>query len=244
MKQSIGRTLFSRPLLQDAGINAALKQKLDKTPGARAWGHLPPLLGQDLLRDQARLFLDDDRRSGSLTNLWRKLGADPAIRAHFHSAYVRMLDELHMDQIDEAPVESAAMVIERFKQQGAGRAEPAPWLGRSGWPGRAGDPCGRHRPPASVRAPPIRPGYVAFHWAGRTPGLGGGVRAAASLPACLGSEPPWPSLHSTIVALPRGITATTSPWQPAIVPRRGEPRILAITISARTHVIAEPTRRD
>jgi hypothetical protein len=44
-----------------------LKKKLDKTLGAGAWNHLAPLLGQDLLRDQARLFLDDDKRSGSLS---------------------------------------------------------------------------------------------------------------------------------------------------------------------------------
>ncbi|WP_216072872.1 hypothetical protein, partial [Acinetobacter baumannii] len=34
---------------------------------------MAPLLGQDLVRDQSRLFLDNDLRSGSLTNLWRKL---------------------------------------------------------------------------------------------------------------------------------------------------------------------------
>ncbi|MDZ7477482.1 hypothetical protein U5F73_21230, partial [Stenotrophomonas pavanii] len=61
------------PLIQDPAIQAGLKAKLDKTPGANAWNHLAPLLGQDLVRDQSRLFLDNDLRSGSLTNLWRKL---------------------------------------------------------------------------------------------------------------------------------------------------------------------------
>lgn len=105
------------PLLQNAEVNAALKKKLDNSSGARAWNHLAPLLGQDLLRDQARLFLDDDKRSGSLTNLWRKLGADPAIRAHFRDVYGRMFDDLYADKIDGIPAESSAAIMERFKQQ-------------------------------------------------------------------------------------------------------------------------------
>lgn len=43
------------PLIQDPAIQAGLKAKLDKTPGANAWNHLAPLLGQDLVRDQSRL---------------------------------------------------------------------------------------------------------------------------------------------------------------------------------------------
>lgn len=68
-------------------IQEALK-KLDKTTGVGAWNHLAPLLGQDLLRDQARLFLDDDKRSGSLSNLWRKIHADPAIKVHFRAIFL------------------------------------------------------------------------------------------------------------------------------------------------------------
>lgn len=82
-----------------------------------AWNHLAPLLGQDLLRDQARLFLDDDTRSGSLTNLWRKLRADPVVKEHFREAYGRMFDELHAGEINDLTAESSAAVIERFKQQ-------------------------------------------------------------------------------------------------------------------------------
>jgi hypothetical protein len=105
------------PLLNSAKINAALKKKLDKTAGTRAWNHLAPLLGQDLLRDQARLFLDDDKRSGSLTNLWRKLGADPAIRVYFRDVYGRMFDGLNVGEIDGMSAESSAAIMERFKQQ-------------------------------------------------------------------------------------------------------------------------------
>lgn len=34
------------PLIQDPAIQAGLKAKLDKTPGANAWNHLAPLLGK------------------------------------------------------------------------------------------------------------------------------------------------------------------------------------------------------
>ena len=105
------------PLLQNSDIQDALKRKLDKTAGAGAWNHLAPLLGQDLLRDQARLFLDESPRSGSLMNLWRKLTVDPAIIAHFRDAYGRMLDHLHDQVIGDVPPEVSAVVMERFKQR-------------------------------------------------------------------------------------------------------------------------------
>ncbi|MCD9096667.1 hypothetical protein [Luteimonas fraxinea] len=85
------------PLLHNAQIQDALKKKLDNNIAAGAWHHLVPMLGQDLLRDQSRLFLDADGRSGSLTNLWRKLQADPALREHFRAAYAGMFDEFHED---------------------------------------------------------------------------------------------------------------------------------------------------
>jgi hypothetical protein len=105
------------PLLQNPGINNALKKKLDKTPGVGAWNHLAPLLGQDLLRDEARLFLDDDKRSGSLPNLWRKLQADPRIKNHFREAYAGMLDDIHSGEINGIPPEVSAEFMEQFKQQ-------------------------------------------------------------------------------------------------------------------------------
>lgn len=80
------------PLIQNHEINEALKRKLENTPGVAAWNHLAPLLGQDLVRDQSRLFLDQDKKSGSLTNLWAKLRADSAIKTHFRDAYARLAD--------------------------------------------------------------------------------------------------------------------------------------------------------
>ena len=105
------------PLLQNSEIQQALKKKLDKTPGAGAWNHMAPLLGQDLLRDQARLFLDDDKRSGSLTNVWRKLRVDPMMKDHFREVYGRMFDDLHTGTIGDLSAESSAAIMERFKQQ-------------------------------------------------------------------------------------------------------------------------------
>jgi hypothetical protein len=104
------------PLLQDAEIQAGLRAKLDKTPGAYAWNHLAPLLGQDLVRDQSRLFLDSDSRSGSLTNLWRKLHSDPAIERHYRDRYGTMFDHLHEQSISNLSPENSALVQERFKK--------------------------------------------------------------------------------------------------------------------------------
>lgn len=105
------------PLIQDAAIQAGLKAKLDKTPGAHAWSHLPPLLGQDLVRDQSRLFLDSDSRSGSLTNLWRKLHADPAIKEHYRDHHGTMFDHLHEGPVSDLPPETSAVIQESFKEQ-------------------------------------------------------------------------------------------------------------------------------
>jgi len=105
------------PLLQNVEVQAALKKKLDKTPGAGAWNHLVPLLGQDLLRDQARLILDDDKRSGSLSNLWRKIHADPAIKHHFRDVYGHMFDDMNTGQIEGLSPESSAAIMEQFKEQ-------------------------------------------------------------------------------------------------------------------------------
>ena len=105
------------PLIQDDEVKAALKAKLDKTVGAGAWGHLVPLLAQDLVRDQSRLFLDQDKRSGSLTNLWRKLNADPAVVSHYRRSYGRMYDKHHVGSITNLSAESSAALMKRFRQQ-------------------------------------------------------------------------------------------------------------------------------
>ncbi|NCT86897.1 hypothetical protein GXB84_06080 [Stenotrophomonas acidaminiphila] len=105
------------PLIQDPEIQAGLKAKLDKTPGANAWNHLAPLLGQDLVRDLSRLFLDNDPRSGSLANLWRKIHAAPGIKEHFRDLYGRMFDHLHDAPIGDLSPEMSAIFQEKFREQ-------------------------------------------------------------------------------------------------------------------------------
>ena len=108
------------PLIQDPEIQAGLKAKLDKTPGANAWNHLAPLLGQDLVRDLSRLFLDNDPRSGSLTNLWRKIHADPVIKEHFRDLYGRIFDHLHDGPVGDLSPEMSAILQEEFREQDRG----------------------------------------------------------------------------------------------------------------------------
>lgn len=105
------------PLIQDAAIQEGLRSKLDKTRAAAAWHHLPPLFGQDLVRDLARLILDTDSRSGSLANLWQKLAANPAIAAHFRQRYGRMHDGAYEGPIAGLSAESSAAIIERWREQ-------------------------------------------------------------------------------------------------------------------------------
>jgi hypothetical protein len=61
-----------QPLLNSENVRKALADKFRNTYGAHAYNHLVPLFAQDLVRDLARLYLDDDRRAGSFTNLFRK----------------------------------------------------------------------------------------------------------------------------------------------------------------------------
>ncbi|MNV60468.1 hypothetical protein D3C71_1529300 [compost metagenome] len=68
------------------------------------------------MRDQSRLFLDNDPRSGSLTNLWRKLQADPAIKEHYRERYGHMFDHFHDEPISDLPPESTAVFQEKFRQ--------------------------------------------------------------------------------------------------------------------------------
>ena len=105
------------PLIENGDLKAALKKKLDNTPGVGAWNHLAPLLGQDLVRDQARLFLDNHYQSGSLKNLWRKLLVDPAIKTHFRDTHGRMFDDQHVGAIADPSEKRSAVFMEQLRQQ-------------------------------------------------------------------------------------------------------------------------------
>ncbi|MCF7220989.1 hypothetical protein [Marilutibacter chinensis] len=105
------------PLIQDTEIQDGLKAMLDRTIGAGAWGHVAPLLAQDLVRDQARLFLDNGAKTGSLPNLWRKLNADPDIKNHYRRSYGRMFDKLHVGSFPNLSAKSSAALMKRFKDK-------------------------------------------------------------------------------------------------------------------------------
>ena len=102
------RVHLLKPLVLDADVQAAMKAKLDKTRGVMLWNHLAPLLGQDYIRDLSRLFLDKGGKTGSLTNIWKKLQV-PGMREHYRDSYSRMFDELQaapIEGISEATVEA------------------------------------------------------------------------------------------------------------------------------------------
>ncbi|MEB1626135.1 hypothetical protein QT932_019295 [Xanthomonas campestris pv. campestris] len=87
------RVHLLKPLVQDRDVQAAMKAKLDQTQGVELWNHLVPLLGQDYIRELARLFLDKGEKTGSLTNTWRKLQL-PGVRERYRDSYGRMFDYL------------------------------------------------------------------------------------------------------------------------------------------------------
>ena len=81
------RRYILEPLLHDEDIKSALSDKFDNSYGSHAYNHLAPLLAQDLVRDICRLFLDDDRRAGSMVNLHRK-AAVPKIHKALRDKWV------------------------------------------------------------------------------------------------------------------------------------------------------------
>jgi len=82
------------PLLHDENVKAALRKKFENTYGAQAYNHLAPLLGQDLIRDMFRLFLDNDPRAGSLVNLYRK-AKEPKVRKALKERFRNIPDKWH-----------------------------------------------------------------------------------------------------------------------------------------------------
>lgn len=90
------RVHLVKPLVQDKQVQAAMQAKLDRTLGVELWNQLVPLLGQDYIRELARLFLDKGEKTGSLTNIWRKLKVS-GVRERYRVSYGRM-DDYHYDR--------------------------------------------------------------------------------------------------------------------------------------------------
>lgn len=105
------------PLLEDEEVKSALARKFRNTFGAHAYNHLVPWFAQDLVRDLARLFLDPNRRSGSLTNLYRKASEPPVHRA-LREQFRRIPDKWYdgADGIGELPKKLAVDVLAEMQE--------------------------------------------------------------------------------------------------------------------------------
>jgi len=114
------RVHLLKPLVLDSDVQAAMKAKLDKTRGVTLWNHLAPLLGQDYIRDLARLFLDKGGKTGSLTNIWKKLQVQ-GIRDHYRESYSRMDDDLHAEPLEGISAATVEARRQRDRDENAAR---------------------------------------------------------------------------------------------------------------------------
>lgn len=105
-----------QPLLRDEEVRRALAEKFRNTFGAHAYNHLAPMMAQDLVRDLARLLLDDDHRAGSLVNLYRK-AREPGIHKALRDQFRKIPDKWH-DQPGPIPglsEEQTARIREKWR---------------------------------------------------------------------------------------------------------------------------------
>ncbi|MTT53110.1 hypothetical protein F1529_11510 [Alcanivorax sp. VBW004] len=105
------------PLLEDEEVKVVLGKKFRNTFGAQAYNHLVPWFAQDLVRDLARLFLDQDRRSGSLTNLFRK-ASEPQVHGALREQFRRIPDKWYenADGIGDLPKALAADMLAEMQE--------------------------------------------------------------------------------------------------------------------------------
>lgn len=105
------------PLLRDEEVKGALSEKFSNSFGAHAYNHLVPWFAQDMVRDLVRLFLDSDRRSGSLTNLYRK-ASEPQVHWALREQFRRIPDKWYEDAdgIGDLPKELAAEMLAEMQQ--------------------------------------------------------------------------------------------------------------------------------
>lgn len=91
-----------QPLLDDRDVKESLANKLRNSIGGHAYNHLVPWFSQDLVRDLTRLFLDRDKRSGSLVNLYRK-SSDPDILDALRKKFSSIPDRWYEDARGDVP---------------------------------------------------------------------------------------------------------------------------------------------
>lgn len=86
------RRWILEPLLRDEAIKDALHEKFNGQYGGHTYNHLVPMIGQDLARDLVRLFLDTDRRAGSLENIFRK-ASEAALHRAIRAKFIAIPDQ-------------------------------------------------------------------------------------------------------------------------------------------------------
>jgi hypothetical protein len=90
------RRYILQPLLVDEDIRGSLSEKFRDTYGAHAYNHLVPLLAHDLVRDLARLFLDEGSKAASFANLVRKI-SEQRIKEALRDQFRRIPDKWQED---------------------------------------------------------------------------------------------------------------------------------------------------
>jgi hypothetical protein len=106
-------------LLDDEELKNYFESAFRDRHGAYAFNHLVPLLSQDLVRNCARIFLDDHKKACSLVNIHRKVSAIDAL-TEFRSRFRGIPDKFNLGHVDIAGVtqEEARVFVEDWKEQG------------------------------------------------------------------------------------------------------------------------------
>jgi len=109
------------PLLRNNEVKYALAAKFKGTFGVHAYNHLAPLIAQDLVRDLARLFLDDGHKAGSFANLYRKASV-PNVHRALREQFRCLPDKWHEDSapIDGLTEEQSASVRAEWRDKDRG----------------------------------------------------------------------------------------------------------------------------
>ena len=104
------------PLLHDDEVKIALRNIFHNNLGAHAYNHLVPLFAQDLVRDLTRLFLDQDKRSGSLTNLYRKV-SEPNLHGALRERFMSIPNKWYENAsgLGDLPEELAAEMLAKMQ---------------------------------------------------------------------------------------------------------------------------------
>jgi hypothetical protein len=111
------RRYIFEPLIKNTPIKKALAKKFKDRYGALGYNHLAPLIAQDAIRDISRIFLDDDKRAGSFTNLFRKCSVEK-VYAALRENFRQIPDKWHTNpEIPGLTLKEAAPIVEEWKEK-------------------------------------------------------------------------------------------------------------------------------